>query len=86
MVRYLLDGGLRVVALLSEMRDDLHSGRWNPTWRQIPPAFLDPVESRPEHQRRRSERRHRCTRRQAPAPAEKGGGLATGSEREPGSV
>ena len=45
MVRYLLDGGLRVVALLNEMRDDLHSGRWNPTWRQIPPAFLDQLVS-----------------------------------------
>ena len=41
MLRYLLDGGPRVVALLGELRDDLHSGRWRPTWPVIPVAFLD---------------------------------------------
>ena len=41
MVRYLLDGGPRVVALLAELRDDMHSGRWRPTLPPIPPAFLD---------------------------------------------
>ena len=45
MIRYLLDGGPRVVALLDEMRDDLHSGRWKPTWPAIPPAFLEPLVS-----------------------------------------
>ena len=45
MVRYLLDGGPRVVALLAELRDDLHSGRWRPTWPPIPPAFLDTMVS-----------------------------------------
>ena len=43
MVRYLLDGGPRVVALLEELRDDLFGGRWRPTWTAIPPAFLDSV-------------------------------------------
>jgi serine/threonine-protein kinase PknK len=43
MVRYLLDGGLGVIALLAELRDDLQSGQWRPTWRAIPPAFLDKV-------------------------------------------
>jgi len=41
MLRYLLDGGPRVVALLAELRDDLHSGRWRPTWPVIPVAFID---------------------------------------------
>ena len=41
MIRYLLDGGPRVVALLAELRDDLHSDRWRPTWPAIPRAFLD---------------------------------------------
>ena len=45
MIRYLLDGGPRVVALLAELRDDLHSDRWKPTWPAIPPAFLDSVVS-----------------------------------------
>jgi serine/threonine-protein kinase PknK len=45
MVRYLLDGGPGVVALLAELRDDLRSGRWGPTWREVPPAFLDTVAS-----------------------------------------
>ena len=29
MIRYLLDGGPRVVALLAELRDDLDSNRWD---------------------------------------------------------
>jgi serine/threonine-protein kinase PknK len=41
MNRFLLDGGPRVVALLAELHDDLHSGRWRPTWPAIPVAFLD---------------------------------------------
>ncbi len=41
MTRFLLDGGPRVVALLGELRDDLHSGGWRPTWPVIPVAFLD---------------------------------------------
>lgn len=41
--RYLTNGGLRVVALLGELRDDLHSGRWNPSWSPIPSPFLDSV-------------------------------------------
>jgi serine/threonine-protein kinase PknK len=45
MIRYLLDGGPRVVALLAELRDDLHSGRWRPTWPAIPSAFLDTMVS-----------------------------------------
>ena len=45
MIRYLLDGGPRVVALLAELRDDLHSDRWRPTWPAIPPAFLDTMVS-----------------------------------------
>jgi serine/threonine-protein kinase PknK len=43
MIRYLLDGGPRVVALLVELRDDLRSGRWEPIWPPIPPAFLDNI-------------------------------------------
>jgi serine/threonine-protein kinase PknK len=45
MLRYLLDGGPRVIALLAELRDDLHSDRWNPTWPAIPPVFLDTMVS-----------------------------------------
>jgi serine/threonine-protein kinase PknK len=41
MARYLLDGGSRVVALLGELHDDLHGGRWDQSWRPVPPAFLD---------------------------------------------
>ena len=41
MTRFLLDGGPRVVALLTELRDDLHSHRWRPTWPVIPVAFID---------------------------------------------
>ena len=45
MVRFLLDGGPRVTALLAELRDDLHSGRRRPTWPAIPSAFLDTMAS-----------------------------------------
>jgi serine/threonine-protein kinase PknK len=45
MIRYLLDGGPQVVALLAELRDDLHSDRWNPVWPAIPSAFLDTMVS-----------------------------------------
>ncbi|RDH78866.1 hypothetical protein DVS77_09700 [Mycolicibacterium moriokaense] len=47
MVRYLLDGGPRVVALLEEMRDDLRNGRWQPMWAPCPVAFLDAVLEEP---------------------------------------
>ncbi len=43
MVRYLLDGGPQVVALLKELRDDLHGCRWLPAWKTVPLAFLDSV-------------------------------------------
>ncbi len=43
MVRYLLDGGPRVVALVEELRDDLRSGRSKPTWTEVPTGFLDSV-------------------------------------------
>jgi len=48
MVRFLLDGGPRVVALLDELHDDLHSGRWEPTWPPTPSAFLDTVFCQPD--------------------------------------
>jgi serine/threonine-protein kinase PknK len=43
MMRYLRDGGARVVALVAALRDDLRSGRWGPSWPPIPPAFLDSI-------------------------------------------
>jgi serine/threonine-protein kinase PknK len=45
MVRYLLDGGPLVVALLAVLRDDLNTGRWGPTWPVVPSAFLDTIVS-----------------------------------------
>ena len=45
MIRYLVDGGPRVVALLAELREDLRSGRWSSTWPAIPSAFLDDMVS-----------------------------------------
>jgi serine/threonine-protein kinase PknK len=48
MARYVLDGGLQVVALLGELRDDLHGGRRQQSWSPIPPAFLDSVVSQAE--------------------------------------
>ena len=41
MVRYLLDGGPRVITLLAELRDDQLSSQWRPTSPPIPPAFID---------------------------------------------
>lgn len=43
MVRYLLDGGPPVVALLRELRGDLDCGRWRPTWTPVPRIFVDAV-------------------------------------------
>ena len=48
MRRHLLDGGSAVVALLAELRDDLHGGRWNQSWSPVPPAFLDTVVGQPQ--------------------------------------
>jgi len=48
MGRYLLDGGLRVVALLAELRDDLYCGRWHQSWSPAPAAFLDNMVSQAE--------------------------------------
>src|SRR5215217_5916651 len=45
MVRYILDGGPRVVELSAELRDDLHRGRLEPTWPPIPRDFLDNIVS-----------------------------------------
>ena len=45
MIRYLLEGGPPVVALLAELRDDLHNDRWRPTWPAIPRDFLDTMVS-----------------------------------------
>jgi serine/threonine-protein kinase PknK len=43
LVRYLLDGGPELIALLAALHDDLHNDRWNPTWRAVPPAFFDRI-------------------------------------------
>ncbi|MCT7661330.1 BTAD domain-containing putative transcriptional regulator [Mycobacterium deserti] len=43
LVRYLLDGGPRLIALLSGLRDDIGSGQWNPAWHPVPRHFLDIV-------------------------------------------
>jgi serine/threonine-protein kinase PknK len=45
LVRYLLDGGPELTALLAALRDDLHSDRWNQIWPPVPPTFLDRVVS-----------------------------------------
>jgi serine/threonine-protein kinase PknK len=45
LVRYLLDGGPGLTALLAALRDDLHSDRWNQIWPPVPPTFLDRVVS-----------------------------------------
>jgi serine/threonine-protein kinase PknK len=45
LVRYLFDGGPEVIALLAALRDDLHTGRWDPTWPSVPLAFLDRIMS-----------------------------------------
>jgi tetratricopeptide (TPR) repeat protein len=41
MLRYLVDGGPHVVAILSALRDDQRSGRWRPEWPEVPADFLD---------------------------------------------
>ena len=41
MVRYLPDGGARVVALLRELHDRSNVGSWPSQWTPVPPAFLD---------------------------------------------
>ncbi len=41
MLRYLVDGGPYVAAMLSELQADQRSGRWRPEWPEIPPDFLD---------------------------------------------
>jgi serine/threonine-protein kinase PknK len=43
LVRYLLDGGPELIALLAALRDDLHSDRWNSRWPPVPSAFLDRI-------------------------------------------
>jgi serine/threonine-protein kinase PknK len=45
MIRYFLDGGPRVVALVTELREDLYNGHWRPTWPAIPSAVLDTMVS-----------------------------------------
>ena len=41
MLRYLVDGGPYVAAILSELQADQRSGWWRPEWPEIPPDFLD---------------------------------------------
>jgi ATP/maltotriose-dependent transcriptional regulator MalT len=41
MLRYLVDGGPYVAAILSELQADRQAGRWSPEWPEIPPDFLD---------------------------------------------
>ncbi len=41
MLRYLVDGGPYVAAILAELQVDQRSGRWRPEWPEIPAAFLD---------------------------------------------
>ena len=45
LVRYLLDDGPDLIAALAALRDDLHGDQWNPTWPQVPSAFLDRIVS-----------------------------------------
>ncbi|HYZ66672.1 MAG TPA: protein kinase [Mycobacterium sp.] len=40
MLRYLVDGGPYVAAILAELQADQRSGWWRPEWPQIPPDFL----------------------------------------------
>lgn len=39
-VRYLLDGGPHVVAMLAAVREDQLAGRWRPEWPDVPAEFL----------------------------------------------
>jgi ATP/maltotriose-dependent transcriptional regulator MalT len=41
MLRYLVDGGPYVAAMLAELQADQRSGWWRPEWPEIPPDFLD---------------------------------------------
>jgi ATP/maltotriose-dependent transcriptional regulator MalT len=41
MLRYLVDGGPYVAAMLSELQADQRAGRWRPEWPEIPADFLD---------------------------------------------
>jgi ATP/maltotriose-dependent transcriptional regulator MalT len=41
MLRYLVDGGPFVAAMLLELQADQRAGRWSPEWPEIPPDFLD---------------------------------------------
>jgi serine/threonine-protein kinase PknK len=43
MLRYLLDGGPHVVAVVEEVHEDLRAGRRNPSWTVVPTAFFDSV-------------------------------------------
>ncbi|WP_330254278.1 protein kinase [Nocardia sp. NBC_00565] len=39
-VRYLLDGGPHVIAMLAAVREDQLAGRWRPEWPDVPEEFL----------------------------------------------
>jgi serine/threonine-protein kinase PknK len=41
MLRYLVDGGPYVAAMLSELQADQRSARWQPQWPDVPADFLD---------------------------------------------
>jgi serine/threonine-protein kinase PknK len=41
MLRYLVDGGPYVAAILADLQAEQRSGRWHPEWPEIPPDFLD---------------------------------------------
>jgi serine/threonine-protein kinase PknK len=41
MLRYLVDSGPYVSAMLAELQVDQRSGQWRPEWPEIPPDFLD---------------------------------------------
>jgi ATP/maltotriose-dependent transcriptional regulator MalT len=41
MLRYLVDGGPHVVAILAALRDDQRSGQWRLEWPEVPADFLD---------------------------------------------
>jgi hypothetical protein len=41
MLRYLVDGGPYVAAILAQLQADQRSGWWRPEWPEIPPDFLD---------------------------------------------
>jgi serine/threonine-protein kinase PknK len=41
MLRYLLDGGPYVVAMLEELHADQQAARWRPEWPEVPSDFLD---------------------------------------------